>query len=399
VRSSESDDYISGSIQLLEHLYFGGLVEYKTEYERDFSLDKTKQRDVWKNRLSTRLQFLWTPSESVTLLFTPRLEGSYRWSEAFADTRDLTTDVNEAWIQVRNVAFEGLDLRLGRQEFADNREWLYKRNLDALRMTWQFDSIVVDASASTPMQSDSVEFNEHADTYMLSATYGETTRNVSAYLIDRRDDRSPKNYPLYMGARAFGDWIPGAKSWAEASLVRGYDDDLNIRGHGFDVGTSWRLPFANSVYAIAGYAYGSGDDASSTSTDESFRQTGLQKNNGKLGGVTSYRYYGEIVDPELSNLEILTLGVGTRINRMNSIDLVWHSYDQAEAASFLRQSNLRPDPDGVHTNIGHEIDLVLGTRAVENWEFELVFGWFGPGSAFPGADEAWLAAFQLKFRF
>ena len=36
----------------------------------------------------------------------------------------------------------------------------------------------------------------------------------------------------------------------------------------------------------------------------------MQRNRGKFNGVVSFRYYGEVLDPELTNLRILTLGIG-----------------------------------------------------------------------------------------
>ncbi len=69
-----------------------------------------------------------------------------------------------------------------------------------------------------------------------------------------------------------------------------------------------------------GYALGSGDDASTSDVDESFRQTGLQDNSAKFNGVTRLKYYGEVLNPELSNLSVLTAGVGIRPSPRSSID-------------------------------------------------------------------------------
>ena len=65
--------------------------------------------------------------------------------------------------------------------------------------------------------------------------------------------------------------------------------------------------------------------------DHAFRQTGIQDNNDKFGGVTSFKYYGELLEPELSNLHILTAGIGRRFGRRMSLDLIYHNYRQDEA--------------------------------------------------------------------
>src|SRR5205085_12446452 len=121
-----------------------------------------------------------------------------------------------------------------------------------------------------------------------------------------------------------------------------------------------------------GDAFGSGDHGSTTGTDEGFRQTGLQNNNDKVGGPTSIRYYGEVVDPELSNLGILTAGIGYELAHKTAIELLWHRFRQDEAATFLRDTNLDRSPSGLSKDIGEELDLVLGTKAYSGLQLELV---------------------------
>jgi hypothetical protein len=59
------------------------------------------------------------------------------------------------------------------------------------------------------------------------------------------------------------------------------------------------------------YARGSGGEDSAT-RDANFRQTGLHENKARLAGVKRLRRYGELLQPDLSNLAITTLGSGIR---------------------------------------------------------------------------------------
>lgn len=93
------------------------------------------------------------------------------------------------------------------------------------------------------------------------------------------------------------------------------------------------------------------------------------------------------------------MGLGARPWRRTSIDLVWHAYHQVEAAGFLRNSDLDQDPDSIHDDLGQEFDLVLGRQAIRGWDFAVALGRFEPSDAFPDGDPAWLASFQLRFRF
>ncbi len=142
----------------------------------------------------------------------------------------------------------------------------------------------------------------------------------------------------------------------EFSLLRGYTDDTNLRGYGFDFGATWKLDPWRFTF---GYAFGSGDDDATTNTREAFQQTGLQRNNDKVGGATSVRYYGELLDPELSNLTVLTLGVGYELARKTTVEVLWHRYAQVAADASLADTNLERSPDGIARGLGDEVDVAL----------------------------------------
>lgn len=398
-RSEGEEDYIPGSFELLKDLYLGGLVEYKGTHLRDVDLDHSINKNRDNQRLSFRAQLSWTPAPSFRALFSPRFEFDDRRQVNGTDESTAKPHVNELWVYFSNVfGASGLDLQVGRMDFDDAREWIYKKNLDGARATWTSESLRLELSATT-LVDDGSDRDKHTDNLMAYLSNTDPKRHLAAWIVDRRDDRDPRDYPIHFGLRALGEWIPENDVWAEASLLRGYSSNLNLRSYGFDLGTTWSPPFAAPAYFTIGYALGSGDSAGSTNTDESFRQTGFQHNNDKFGGVTTFRYYGEVVDPELSNLAIFTLGAGARILPKTSLDLVYHEFSQVEAATSLRNSNLRSNPDGISTDIGRELDLVFGTRALKGHDFEIVIGRFDPGSAFPVGEDAWVAAVQWRFRF
>ena len=397
-RSRDSDDFIPGSYRLADELYFGVLLDSKSEHRDDFDLDSAARGDVDTSRLSVRVQFLWTPTDTFTGLFSPRYEVSWRRDERFPEERKGNPGVQELWGYWRAIGGSNFDLQVGRQLFRDQREWLYKDELDGVRVVWRREHLRVEASATTVL-TDGSERDEHSEDLMLYVSNNDELQHLAAYVIDRRDKRVVRDYPIHFGARALGTWIPYTQSWLEGALVRGYQGDVDLRGWAVDAGLTWSPPIQVPLYATIAWAHGSGDDASSAGVNEGFRQTGFQRNNGKLGGVTSFRYYGELLDPELSNLDVLTLGIGARLARRTSLDLVWHAYSQAEAAPALLNAALKSDPDGVHRSLGHEIDLVFGTKAFDGLDFEIVGSRFLPGSAFPDADDAWLASLQVRYRF
>ena len=65
---------------------------------------------------------------------------------------------------------------------------------------------------------------------------------------------------------------------------------------------------------------------------------------------------------ELSNLLIVTLGLGLRPTVRSSFEVVYHYYRQDEALAELRDSNLEVEPDGRNKELGQALDLVFGRR-------------------------------------
>jgi alginate production protein len=188
--------------------------------------------------------------------------------------------------------------------------------------------------------------------------------------------------------------------WLEVAHVSGDEGALDINAFGFDVGATYVFdqPYEPSV--TLGFAYGSGDDDPGDGTDRNFRQTDLQDNSAKFNGVTSFKYYGETFDPELSNMAILTAGAGFRPTKESSLDLVFHQYWQVEASDELRDVATDGDPDGFSRNLGQGLDLVLGYDAFENVQIELVGSVFLPGNAFQDDDDpAYFVGLELQYKF
>ncbi|HZJ69402.1 MAG TPA: alginate export family protein [Planctomycetota bacterium] len=394
----DEDEVRPGSISLTDTLSFGGQLEWKTERRDNYDLDDQARNDEVRQRWSLRGEFLWEPSPDFFALLGLRGEATVNRQEEDPTNRDQDGDLTEAYGYWRDPFGFGLDMQVGRQDFDEPREWLYDRNLDAVRANWNWTGGRLELSASTVLTEGSAT-DRDTNNLIAYLSNGDWNRHVGAYVIDRQDHSGDEDKPIFAGVRALGEWIPDNEVWLELSAVRGYNDTVDFGGEALDVGTTWSPPPLDPFYFTVGYALGSGDSDPNDDVDEAFQQTGLQDNNGRFGGVTSFRYYGELVDPELSNLGIVTVGVGTRLSRKTSLDLVWHSYRQADANDSLVNSDLDADPDGVHQDLGTELDLILGLRSWDHVDVEVVLADFDPGAAFPDGDNAWLGAFQVRYRF
>ncbi len=392
------EDWITGTIKLSDTLYAGLRLSYRNTTERDYDLDGSTAADRIDDDLSARGVLAWRPAERLMFQVSGRANIQLRQDESDGYTQTRREHITEAFGYWSDVFGVPVDLQVGRQNYYDDREWLWDQNLDAVRLlvhpgAWRFEL------AATTTLSQGSPREEETDRWIAQLSHEEPNRMWGAYLIDQRTNLDGRSYPFFAGLRAYGEWIPNSLTWAELAVVRGYQDYNDLRGWGFDLGATWSPAGAKPWYFTAGYAFGSGDSDPEDGVNSSFRQTGIQDNNDKLGGVTSFKYYGELIEPELSNLHILTLGLGRRFKKRFSLDLMYHKYVQDEAYDRLRNTSLRMRPNGIATDIGQELDLIYGHRSSSGLDTEIVVAAFDPGSAFDDSRRAYLVKFQLRYRF
>lgn len=394
----DEDDEVAGRLKLGDTLTIGGQLEAEVGRRDNYDLNDVQARDRSDYDFSLRLEAVWAPTEDFFALASLRHTEQWRDDEDAPTVHASDTRLSEGYGYWRGMLGWGLDLQVGRQDFEDKREWLYDQNLDAVRLIRSTPGYRLELSAATTLSDGSVRDEDSLD-LIAYLSNNSRRRHAALYVIDREDQELSGEHFTHLGGRAYGEWIPTQQAWFELAGLLGESAGEDLGGLGLDLGTTWMPEVEWAPAVTLGWAWGSGDKDPGNGDNGTFRQTGFADNNDKWSGVTSFRYYGELVDPELANLSVMTLGVGKRITRDNSIDLAWHRYDQVEPAAALINTNLRDQPNGIDSYIGWEADLVFGSRAIRYTLLELVLGYFEPGDAFPGGDPAWLARAQLRYRF
>jgi hypothetical protein len=219
------------------------------------------------------------------------------------------------------------------------------------------------------------------------------------------DKADPSDARLrWFGLRATGDQRIGAAQrfgyWLDGAWVRGREtvtdlrdfgsdqvrvaglSDQAVRGHALDAGIMWTLPGAWRPTVTVAYARGSGDGDAGDGVDHAYRQTGLQENKARYRGVNRFRYYGELLRPDLSNLAIRTVAFGLRFLPRSSLEIVLHDYRQIHLSRSAPSDRLDASPRGVERSLGRELDLILGVREWERVELAARLGIFRAGRAF-----------------
>ena len=401
----DEDDLFGRGIRLLDGLILRGQIEMKVTDEDEYDLDRTQDADRIDTDAIARIRLVYAPKGAAWYAVA---EGryTYRWRDDHVDghLQFSNPSLGETFLYVRDAFGDGWDLQVGRQDFDDPREWIYDQNLDAVRVLGHFGTSRLELSASTTLADGKLEDEAATNwTAYLSHELAGGDIHLAAWSqlrdFEFDDQTIADEERLYFGVRALGDFFADQSSWLDLALLTGERKDVDLGGWAYDVGTTWTPDWMGPFSITAAYALGSGG-AVDAQEDNRFRQTGLEDNTTKFDGVTSFQYYGELLDPELSNIGIATVGIGARVAKRTSLDLVWHGYRQDHLLDLsLPGADIDDRPNGDSPDLGWELDLILGSRRWNNIDIELVAGWFRPGDAFPGADDAFLGKAQIRYRF
>lgn len=352
---------------------------------------------------------------------------------------DRLAERGELWLSWERLFNSQAAIKIGRQNFIEPRRWWWDSDLDALRIdyastTWQVNMAVAQTLARLTTLDKFIEPNEEDVLRWLGNASWKPSLGLqfAAFYLRQRDHstRPALNSVIetarvdesdaslnWLGLRATGEiglrsgnrltyWLDSATLYGEETVYDYVNEPAGtsrvaarrtqqVRGHAVDTGLHW-FPQARHwpILAIS-HARGSGDKNPSDDTDHAFRQTGLQDPD------QEFRYYGELLRPELSNLSITTALVGFNLPGATRLTLGYHKFQQVYPSPFLRAARLDISPGGASTDIGRELSLLIDMRKWENLKMILAAGIFTAGNAYgPAAGEratSFFAQFAYEF--
>ena len=398
------------TIPIGPNLFFGGYVSLDGESNRNYSLSSHlgKADSILTTNLAPA--FAYEPNQYLQLYLNPILEIPVTVEKTEDTSKRTELNMNLAFLTLKNVV-PGAKLQVGRQRFIDSRRWLFNENMDAIRLGYQYESFSVEVSASqlnlvqrNVLRREAEEDEETLLNYYAYADYkfGKNKKShVGIFALYQDQQRLGTAQPIYVGLQLGGRLFGDLKYWLQTAVVRGTDDAKTIRGEAIDVGLTQRFGGSWQPSITVGYAYGTGDRNPDDNVDRSFRQTGFQGNSDKFNGVARFKYYGEVLDPRLTNLMVFTGGVGIQPFEKTSFDVVYHYYLQDHASTRLRGSDFTIGPTGLSKHVGSEVDFIAGYQGIPNLQTKFVLGYFLPGNAFADTsrDGAFLASILFRYNF
>ena len=432
---------------------FGRLIEFGLSYElaherrHDFDLNASSQRDRdvldHELKIDARLRYnnsltLFAPGKALADQRRERRDGSVR--------RRHSNERAQALVLVDDIAGRPLSLQLGRIALIEPRAWWWDDDLDAARLRFAAGNFRLETGVAKelgrvssalpgidPVDKGVTRWFGHGgwrwaprhdvELFWLNANDSSGAPAPGALFDGDSDSVDTADAKLrWIGLRASGEWrhrsghrlgwrgdvarVRGRETrtpfgrTADDRLSAGTSSQRSVRGQAWGLGAQWRLPGAARPTFSLDLASGSGG-TDSDALDLNFRQTGLQENKGRVAGVKRVRYYGELLDPQLSNLRIASAGFGLRFLHNSSAEVLLHHYRQNVASTRLAGSRLSVAPLGLRREIGREIDLVVALREWRHVELIMKLSRFMPGAAFAAdrRDSATGIEFGATFTF
>ncbi len=371
----------------------------------------TLQRDTGHVELEFTLGIRQQLNSTTRLVAQLELAGLRNTeSELNNSEDDFSYDLERLFIDYRPQS--NVRLRAGRQALNDPMEAILDENLDGLAIRYGKGAFELELSytrqdwinASTISEFDDIDntlamlrITPSKDTLWMPyvfhrATPNDTDRTWIGLQGIVEPDNSNWRYWIHASALD-GDELAPTQADANGDIAP--QSTRDVGGSAFDIGINWRAGGTlKATYTVA-YARATGG-----SSEDRFRQSGLHDNDFALNNKNSFRYLGEVLDPELTNIQIITLGAGFEIAKDWELDFALHAYEQVEAEDQLRGSDIEFEPEGIAKNLGKAVDVIIGFEPNKQLQVIGTFGLFEPEDSFDAdRDAAWLARAEVEYRF
>lgn len=373
--------------------------------------------------------------------------------DAFAEWRQSWLRFDEAF------GIIPLSFQVGRQRVSEPRALWWNKDLDSARVMYNTTlfsgmfGIGEDLFSYKTSQDDFMESDEnrmrvfaegswlyrpdhHADLRVLYENDHSDMESVGS-LIRSNDRDNTDAHLVWIGGRLWGDHtvnaplLNGLDYAVDLMGVRGTEDTLestasadpafrtvtgsserDVLGWGLDASVDLALNAPWRPTVTLGYAFGSGDDDTADGTDNGFRQTDLHGNASRIGASSSgIRNYGEALRPELTNIHVLTAGVGFPLFSASDITFLYHAYFLDEENAPLGSTAVTGALSGTDSSLGQGLDAVanfdlskelnMNTSLLEQTSLRMALGAFRAGEAYTpeDGDTAVRGVMEVRFRF
>ena len=339
---------------------------------------------------------------------TTDIEGNFKLDEAQNNVTDDATaelsqgrrqkdgyevGMSQAYVQASELFYTPLTAKVGRQYMNFGKGFLisdneHEINFDAIRTTWDFYPIIVDAVYARLAERSSQDLlavdADDESMFVFNGHYAADRWNAEAYVITLVDGDTHYQ-PVTLGMR--GDVWPTEplQLWAEADYqFNQYTSSQDLSAWAATLGGSYTFEFTWHPALSLGYTIASGDEDPTNLSDD---YEGFQE-------LFEYNYYGYAYSPRLENIQFINAKLSVLPLENLTLALDYYHYWQLEEVamqmtdSFQDNGGVATFTNGSDSDLGNEIDVVAGYDYTEDVSTQLYLAWFLPGSAYEPDDTA-----------
>ncbi|NOT25984.1 MAG: hypothetical protein HOP16_07750 [Acidobacteria bacterium] len=371
LRRDDDEQQVDG-IRLGSWGVIGGRLQGTYSTISNAALDRTSVRDT-EVRSAAQVVGVADLGPKAQVYAKVEVGRSHALGSTQAPLRDLR--VKEANARLHIVG--PVELQAGRVRLRDAFEWFADDYLDAARIVVSADQTRVEFGGSYGFRVPNGRSRSDERQVFATITH-EFNRSlvVSSFFLGR-DDRTRRERPMWLFVETSGRGSQ-FRYWGNVAARGGRSQNEVLRGWAFDGGGALRT--RGGLWLTASVARGSGDADRSDRVDRTFRQTGLEDTQTRLAGFKRIHSYGELMQPDLSNLRVFTFGLGWQ-GAAASFDAVLHRYRQDVPYRTPADTALLIRPTGMDGLLGHEVDGVLTFRLRTGVDLTVTGGTYVPGPA------------------
>jgi len=304
----------------------------------------------------------------------------------------LGFDVKNLYISSRNLFENRANILVGRKYINDKRGWYYKSSLDLLGLSNKNDLLLYQFFVGTRINKNRAGYDPNAvdknlkgvQLFIGHVSYEFFKENTLEGFYIYEDNKNAQKKLGWRGLRIQGKIAQKNSDilsyWGDIATMHGKYQKHNAQGLGYDIGLKYSLTRYASAIALSS-AYGSG--GSTLYLQPSF----TNNRSNYLSKDISFRYYGEFLQPELSNMWISSLYLLHHFNNnpQTTAIVAIHNYTQNKSSTTqYTTTEYILQPNGQKSDIGNEIDCILHYDIVQNSYWRFSAGYFIGGKAFEG---------------
>jgi len=390
----------------VQNVRLGGDIRTRFYYTKNlYDLDSDSDDDDYYVRQRSRISAEADLTDNIWAVATVEADGLWGYEgikrpgqTSSGSTNEWDVDIAEAYLQLSEIFYSPLTLKVGRQYLhygrgflISSREWEYK--FDAVRGIFDFYPWTVDLIYSRLVESDSPVSGgagkpaDDEDLFGVNFKYEEDLWTLEGYVFGIRDEyewgdpEMIKNAPVAVGIRGDASPVEAFDIWGEFCYEFGkyqystMDKAEKIKAFGFDLGAVYVFDVTWEPAIAVSYIFGSGDD----DDDEDLEM---------FNPFFNYNYYGYAYSPYLSNIGIINAQLSVLPSEETTLVLDFFYYTQNKK---LPMSMGDPNQDnggvlattnGEEKDLGMELDVIFEYDYTEDLSFQLVGAWFKPGDAY-----------------